>query len=72
MLYEESILAYPEQAWLDSELAVEPSLPAYATGRVTLISSYHCSRYNTNTGVLTAKMFDEVVKRAKIAAMPQI
>lgn len=29
-------------------------------GRVTLFSSYHCSRYNTNTGVLTEEMFVEV------------
>jgi uracil-DNA glycosylase len=45
---------------------------AYRLERVTLISSYHCSRYNTNTGVLTEAMFDDVVKRAKLAAMPQI
>jgi uracil-DNA glycosylase family 4 len=38
----------------------------------SLIASYHCSRYNTNTGVLTASMFDAVVKQAKLAAMPQI
>jgi uracil-DNA glycosylase family 4 len=44
----------------------------YKLERLTLISSYHCSRYNTNTGVLTEAMFDEVVKRAKLAAMPQI
>jgi uracil-DNA glycosylase len=24
---------------------------------ITLFDSYHCSRYNTNTGVLTEKMF---------------
>jgi uracil-DNA glycosylase family 4 len=29
-------------------------------GHVTLFSSYHCSRYNTNTGVLTPKMFKQV------------
>ncbi|MGX5842666.1 uracil-DNA glycosylase [Mesorhizobium sp. ArgA1] len=29
-------------------------------GRVTLFSSYHCSRYNTNTGVLTETMFVKV------------
>ena len=29
-------------------------------GGLTLFSSYHCSRYNTNTGVLTAEMFREV------------
>ncbi|RUV34496.1 uracil-DNA glycosylase [Mesorhizobium sp. M7A.F.Ca.MR.148.00.0.0] len=32
-------------------------LPA---GGVTLFSSYHCSRYNTNTGVLTEAMFFSV------------
>ena len=25
-----------------------------------LVDSYHCSRYNTNTGRLTEKMFEEV------------
>jgi uracil-DNA glycosylase len=39
---------------------------------ITLVSSYHCSRYNTNTGVLTEAMFDAVVKQAKMAAMPQL
>ena len=38
---------------------------AYDIGRFKLISSYHCSRYNTNTGVLTTKMFEDVVGRAK-------
>ena len=28
--------------------------------RLLLIDSYHCSRYNTNTGRLTTKMFEEV------------
>jgi len=28
--------------------------------RVTLADSYHCSRYNTNTGVLTPAMFEGV------------
>ena len=31
-----------------------------AIGGLTLFSSYHCSRYNTNTGVLTPKMFRAV------------
>jgi uracil-DNA glycosylase len=31
-----------------------------AIGALTLFSSYHCSRYNTNTGVLTPKMFRAV------------
>src|SRR5581483_10273780 len=30
---------------------------SYQFEKVTLIASYHCSRYNTNTGVLTAEMF---------------
>ena len=40
----------------------------HATGSLTLVASYHCSRYNTNTGVLTAEMFDRVVGEAKKAA----
>ena len=35
-------------------------------GRFRLHDSYHCSRYNTNTGVLTPKMFEAVF--AKIRA----
>lgn len=35
-----------------------------ATGQ-TLLSSYHTSRYNVNTGVLTVGMFDAVVARAR-------
>ena len=32
-----------------------------------LFDSYHCSRYNTNTGVLTEAMFEDVVGRAATA-----
>ena len=32
----------------------------YAFDSITLFSSYHCSRYNTNTGVLTPEMFRKV------------
>ncbi|ESQ16867.1 MAG TPA: SPO1 DNA polymerase [Chromatiaceae bacterium] len=31
-----------------------------------LIDSYHCSRYNTNTGRLTAAMFDAVLARCRM------
>jgi len=27
---------------------------------ISIVSSYHCSRYNTNTGVLTPEMFEQV------------
>jgi uracil-DNA glycosylase family 4 len=32
----------------------------HATARLMLFDSYHCSRYNTNTGVLTTAMFESV------------
>jgi uracil-DNA glycosylase family 4 len=32
----------------------------HAVDPITLFDSYHCSRYNTNTGVLTPEMFREV------------
>ncbi|MEP9388881.1 uracil-DNA glycosylase [Mesorhizobium sp. KR9-304] len=34
----------------------------YEAGGVSLFSSYHCSRYNTNTGVLTEEMFVSVFR----------
>ena len=37
-----------------------PSGATAASGTVALYDSYHCSRYNTNTGVLTTDMFRDV------------
>ncbi len=37
----------------------------HQAGRVKLYDSYHCSRYNTNTGVLTAQMFRKVFAKVK-------
>ena len=36
-----------------------------AIGAVTLFDSYHCSRYNTNTRVLTPQMFRDVFARVR-------
>ncbi len=36
-----------------------------AKNPITLFDSYHCSRYNINTGRLTAPMFDEVFSQVK-------
>jgi uracil-DNA glycosylase family 4 len=37
----------------------------HQAGAVRLYDSYHCSRYNTNTGVLTEEMFRSVFARVK-------
>jgi uracil-DNA glycosylase family 4 len=37
----------------------------HAMGAITLFASYHCSRYNTNTGVLTPQMFRDVFARVR-------
>ena len=34
-------------------------------GRFLMLDSYHCSRYNTNTGRLTTAMFHTVIARAR-------
>jgi uracil-DNA glycosylase len=42
----------------------EHLLPEHGRRGLALFDSYHCSRYNTNTGVLTAAMFREVFAKA--------
>jgi len=37
----------------------------HQAGHVRLYDSYHCSRYNTNTGVLTTDMFRKVFAKVK-------
>ncbi len=39
--------------------------PCQKKKSVTIIDSYHCSRYNTNTGVLTRDMFRMVFAKAR-------
>ena len=38
---------------------------SHEIGKLRLFVSYHCSRYNTNTGVLTPKMFQDVFASAR-------
>lgn len=42
----------------------------HAIGALTLFDSYHCSRYNTNTGVLTTEMFENVFAQVRAALPP--
>ncbi len=44
--------------------AAEHDLPLNNKAGIKLFDSYHCSRYNTNTGRLTAEMFENVFKAA--------
>jgi len=44
----------------------EHDLRDYGARGLTLFDSYHCSRYNTNTGVLTPEMFRAVFARARL------
>ncbi len=37
----------------------------HSVGGIALFNSYHCSRYNTNTGVLTTDMFRDVFAKAR-------
>ena len=55
---------------LDAKISAHPFKHGgiYEIGKFTLISSYHCSRYNTNTGVLTTRMFEDVVAKARALA----
>lgn len=39
----------------------------HEAGQFRLYDSYHCSRYNTNTGVLTPKMFKDVFKKVAVS-----
>ena len=56
-------------ATLSAEAAVirsKPSARTQASARtIVLFDSYHCSRYNTNTGVLTQEMFRAVFGKVR-------
>ena len=55
---------------LGARLAAHPFAhgASHDLGTLKLFDSYHCSRYNTNTGVLTPQMFDDVLRAARDAA----
>jgi uracil-DNA glycosylase len=59
----ESVLRAHTMKPTDAKFAhgAQASLP----GARTLVSSYHCSRYNTQTRRLTTVMFEDVMARAK-------
>ena len=44
----------------------------HPVGALTIADSYHCSRYNTNTGRLTAEMFEDVFRQVReiLSALP--
>ena len=44
---------------------------AMGPGRPEVFDSYHCSRYNTNTGVLTPQMFRDALIGARKALAPR-
>ena len=50
-------------------LKASAGIPGHGTefqaGRYIVLNSYHCSRLNTNTGRLTADMFEAVFRRAR-------
>ncbi len=54
---------------LDRRLSAHPFAHGarhdFETGAAKLFDSYHCSRYNTNTGVLTPAMFRDVLRAAR-------
>jgi uracil-DNA glycosylase len=59
-------------------MALRPAAFPFAHGAVrllpsgaTLFDSYHCSRYNTNTGVLTPQMFADVFAAARRLLEPK-
>ncbi|NJR13745.1 MAG: uracil-DNA glycosylase [Phyllobacteriaceae bacterium] len=63
-----AIAHYSTVRALGQRVAVAPFSHGGETqiGSYTVLSSYHCSRYNTNTGVLTEAMFDAVFARAAV------
>lgn len=61
--------ARPAAAPFGHAAEAEVSAPAaWPQDRVTVLASYHTSRYNLNTRRLTPEMFDRVMARARVLA----
>ncbi|MEL6948354.1 MAG: uracil-DNA glycosylase, partial [Pseudomonadota bacterium] len=58
---------------LKARVAAHPFAHAaqFDVAGTTLLSSYHCSRYNTNTGRLTEAMFEDVFSKARALLQAQ-
>jgi uracil-DNA glycosylase len=64
--FDEKPARYPFAHGLEHRLSLRgPALKGRANNYITIIDSYHCSRYNTNTGVLTRDMFRSVFAKAR-------
>ena len=50
---------------LKASAGIAGHVTEFPAGPYTVLNSYHCSRLNTNTGRLTAEMFEAVFRRAR-------
>lgn len=60
----------PKPRFGHGEIVVAPDQPGHTSGVQTLVGCYHPSRQNTNTGTVTAAMYDEVFRgvRARLGS----
>ena len=63
--YRISIDPEPSRITVDNQGYRYAYLPHLLFRRLTLLDSYHCSRYNTQTRRLTPEMFERVFARAR-------
>ena len=61
----ESVVRALASRWRAFHSHIAPSIVPRADRKLAVFDSYHCSRYNTNTGVLTTDMFRAVFVRVR-------